>query len=253
MKTKMSSTLLSKFNIIRDLGYKLSPDSTVMDFGCGSGGTVQELRNLGYQSFGCDFEFKQEKNVATEMLEDQKFIRLVDSHPYRLPFDDDTFDFIFSDQVFEHVQNYPESIAEIKRILKPGGFCLHIFPSRYKLIEPHVYVPFSSVINSYPWLYFWASMGIRNEHQEGLTVRDTVNRNYKYLRNNTNYLPKKQIREYFGASFKEVGFHEKLFLKYSAKGRYVYAISRIFPFLPAVYSTLHSRVVLAGQPVKGNQ
>lgn len=253
MKTKMSSRLLSKFNISRDLGYELSPGSMIMDFGCGSGGTVQELRNLGYESFGCDFEFKQDKNVDTAMLEDQKFIRLVDSHSYRLPFDDDMFDFVFSDQVFEHVQNYPESISEIKRILKPSGFCLHIFPSKYKLIEPHVHVPFSTVIKSYPWLYFWASMGIRNRHQEGLSIRETADRNYKYLRNHTNYLSKKEIHKYFGIHFKEVRFCEKQFLKYSVKGRHVYALSGFFPFLPAVYSTLHSRVVLAGCPEKSDR
>ena len=250
MNKKVSAKLQSRLNIFRDLGYVLTPKAMIMDFGCGSGATVQELRSLGYQSFGCDFEFKQEKGIDTEALATQRLIRLVDTRPYKLPFDDDTFDVVISDQVFEHVQDYPESISEINRILKPDGFCLHVFPARYKLIEPHVYVPLATVVRSSPWLYIWAALGIRNEHQGGLSVRDTVDRNKSYLSAHTNYLPKQRIREYFREYFSEVDFCEQLFLKYSARGRHVYTLSKYIPFIPALYSTVHSRVVYAGKPVK---
>ena len=145
---------------------------------------------------------------------------------------------------------YSETISEISRILKPGGFCLHIFPARYKLIEPHVYVPLSTVIRSYPWLYIWAAVGIRNEHQNGLSVRDTVDRNKNYLRTHTNYLPKRRIRQYFGEFFREVDFCERLFLKNSARGSRVYTLSKFLPFIPALYSTIRSRVVFASKHVK---
>lgn len=40
----------------------------------------------------------------------------------RLPFDDATIDVVISNAVLEHVQNLEATVAEIKRVLKPGGF-----------------------------------------------------------------------------------------------------------------------------------
>lgn len=43
-----------------------------------------------------------------------------------LQFEDESFDFIFSDQVLEHVEGNPQqAIAEAYRVLKPGGIAIH--------------------------------------------------------------------------------------------------------------------------------
>jgi SAM-dependent methyltransferase len=48
----------------------------------------------------------------------------------RLPFDDETFDVIVSDFVFEHVES-PEQLAlELQRVLKPGGWIFARTPNR---------------------------------------------------------------------------------------------------------------------------
>lgn len=39
----------------------------------------------------------------------------------QLPFDDNSFDVIFSDYVLEHVEMPMEFLAEVRRVLKPGG------------------------------------------------------------------------------------------------------------------------------------
>ncbi len=250
MNSSLSDGVAVKINLIKELGYDLSPQSLILDFGCGGGKRVQELNASGYQAFGCDFQFQAAEDADTENLWRKKIIRLLDAKAYVLPFEDNTFDFIFSEQVFEHVQNYSQTISEIERVLKPTGFCLHIFPSRYKPIEPHVYVPFSSIIGSYGWLYFWSMLGIRNEFQEGLSAKETAKRNYVYLRNNTNYLSKKKIVAAFKARFSDVIFCEERFLKCltSRKGRYVYALSKVLRFLPLLYSAFNTRVVFTGGP-----
>ncbi len=102
-----------KLDIVREQGFALDGRSTVLDFGCGSGRTVQELRKLGYDAYGCDTKFRYEDNVDADGMNANGVIRLIDTEPYKLPFEVDAFDFVFSDQVFEHVQNYSESIAEI--------------------------------------------------------------------------------------------------------------------------------------------
>ena len=66
-------------------------------------------------------------SIASD-LKEQGRMRQIGS-PYRLPFEDSSIDVVLSDQVFEHVLNYPQAIAELRRITRPGGsFCTH-FPA----------------------------------------------------------------------------------------------------------------------------
>lgn len=231
----------TEIGILRDKTYPLRPETVIVDLGCGNGDLVQEFRKRGYQVFGCDFVFKEGPHVFT--LASQNIIRLIDSQPYRLPFDDGTVDVVVSDQVFEHVQDYSTTLAEIKRILKPDGVSLHIFPSRYTPIEPHVFVPFATIFQNYWWLFFWACVGIRNGSQRGLSARETAERNADYLSNRTNYLTKAKIREHFQQFFSGVSFCEGSFLKLSRRARLLHALSPLFPFLPALYSALRMRII----------
>lgn len=58
------------------------------------------------------------------------------SHPYKLPYEDSTFDTVISSGTLEHVPNDCESLKEIYRILKPGGrFIITFLPNRYSYIE----------------------------------------------------------------------------------------------------------------------
>ena len=44
----------------------------------------------------------------------------------RLPYADNTFDWVVSDQVLEHIQGDPQvAIDEVLRVLKPGGYMVH--------------------------------------------------------------------------------------------------------------------------------
>jgi len=49
--------------------------------------------------------------------------------PYSLPFPDKTFDLIVSGQMLEHSSNPFKSVAEMKRVLKVGGYLALIAPS----------------------------------------------------------------------------------------------------------------------------
>ena len=248
--TSTSDSLLLKMRMTKELGFDFSPASVIMDFGCGSCSRVHELRQLGYQAFGCDLKFKNDRKIDTGSMERKGIVRVIDKKHYALPFKDNMFDLVFSDQVFEHVQDYPQAVSELARVLKPDGMCLHIFPSRYAPIEPHVYVPLASIIQSYWWLYCWALIGIRNEEQRGATASETATENFNYLKNNTNYLTRRAITGQFLSHFHNVVFCENTFLKYSRRGKYLWALSRLLPFLPSIYSTFRGRVVLAKQPIK---
>jgi ubiquinone/menaquinone biosynthesis C-methylase UbiE len=108
--------------ILHELGYELNSHSTILDFGCGDGKRVYQYRRLGFKAFGTDIKLSQESDVLR---------RIHNSTVYRIPFDDESFDFVLSEQVFEHVQDHPTVLGEIWRTLKSGGVSLHIFPSKY--------------------------------------------------------------------------------------------------------------------------
>tara|TARA_Y100000310_G_scaffold345352_1_gene464064 strand:- start:22707 stop:23225 length:519 start_codon:yes stop_codon:yes gene_type:complete len=49
--------------------------------------------------------------------------------PYNLPFDSEVIDLVVSGQMLEHCSNPFKSVAEMKRVLKVGGFLALIAPS----------------------------------------------------------------------------------------------------------------------------
>lgn len=230
-----------QLGIANDLGYELPPGAVIVDLGCGDGELVHEYRASGYEAYGCDYRFKPGPHV--DELVGAGVIRTI-ADPYRLPFEDESVDLVLSDQVLEHVSDYPTTLAEIRRVLKPHGLSLHIFPSRYSLLEPHVGVPGATILRGRRWLRLWAALGIRSADQLGLSPSEVAEGNHKYLNERTFYIGKREIERYAGEVFPYVRFCERQFLKHSVRGRAAYTLSRALPFVPALYSGLRSRVLL---------
>ena len=61
-----------------------------------------------------------------------------------LPFNGGQFEVIICAQVYEHVANAEKMVAEINRVLKPGGFCFFSGPNRLEIMEEHYWLPFLS-------------------------------------------------------------------------------------------------------------
>ena len=53
-----------------------------------------------------------------------------------LPFEDDSFDLIFSSNVLEHVEQLDVAFNEMKRVLAPGGIMIHSMPTgTWKIVQ----------------------------------------------------------------------------------------------------------------------
>lgn len=172
----------------------------VLDFGCGNGGDVQALRGMNYDAWSCDLKFKPGKYV--EQLAAEGLIRTVSLEKYQLPFPDDTFDLVLSNQVLEHVKDYPGTISEIKRVTRQGGLGLHLFPPKWRPIEVHVRAPFASVFRPHWWLTACAALGFCKEEQRGRPAAQVATENLLYLDSSTNYMSGSEIL----AQFREQGF-----------------------------------------------
>jgi 2-polyprenyl-3-methyl-5-hydroxy-6-metoxy-1,4-benzoquinol methylase len=64
----------------------------------------------------------------------------------RLPFPESSFDVVTCTHIYEHVPDARLLMAEIFRVLRPGGTCFFSAGNRFSLIEPHYRLPFLSVI-----------------------------------------------------------------------------------------------------------
>jgi 2-polyprenyl-3-methyl-5-hydroxy-6-metoxy-1,4-benzoquinol methylase len=59
-----------------------------------------------------------------------------------LPFDDHSFDFVFSSSVLEHVRDREAAFAELRRVLRPDGVMVHLMPSpTWKLLQLAFFYP----------------------------------------------------------------------------------------------------------------
>ncbi len=235
-----------RLGVLRSLGIEIGEGARVLDFGCGAGDTVAYLLGRGFDAHGCDLKIRPDS--AHTHLVDEGRVRPISLEPYRLPFDDDVFDLILSDQVFEHVQDYPTTIRELARITRPGGVGLHVFPARWRPLEVHLNVPLGGVVQSSGWLGLWAMLGVRNVHQRGLGAAEVAHLNREYLQNRTHYLDRRRIRSEFARAFSGVEFVEDAFLRVSPRARKWIALPGAGPLLASAYRSLRMRVVLVRDP-----
>ena len=111
-------------------------ECTVLDWGCGKGHVSKLIGDLGPKSLeSCDVLSEQADSAFGQPVPIiEKFhIRVTAlQHEYLLPYDSEAFDILLSVGVLEHVRNEGASMAEIARILKPGGlfFCFFL-PTRF--------------------------------------------------------------------------------------------------------------------------
>jgi SAM-dependent methyltransferase len=119
-----------------------APGKKVLDYGCGAGVIVQKLRASGIDANGCDVFYEggdYSSQVASGLIAGGIIKRMDDDI---IPFDDAIFDLVINNQVIEHVPDLDVVLAEINRVLKPGGKVLSLFPDRGVWREGHVGIPF---------------------------------------------------------------------------------------------------------------
>ena len=238
--------LAHKLRLLEKLGITVPLQGNFLDFGCGAGRTVAAATELGFEhTHGYDIK----PYLEDELTKDERF-KFNKPGNYIMPYTDDFFDFIVSDQVFEHVVDQNAAFREIYRILKPGGCCIHIIPAKYTPIELHINVPLGSIIGSRHWYKLWAMLGVRNEFQKDLSANEVADRNAYYYVQGLRYIGNSVYR----VLWDEIGFKSdfvtKTYLELSdyPKTRTIAKLAKVFPPAISAIHTLHSRVVYLAKP-----
>lgn len=234
--------------MLMDVGFNLSRHHRILDFGCGSGRSVLEYRRAGYEAYGTDIE--DQYSAAVDAVEERWFALAETSPTFHIPFPDGFFDFVYSAVVFEHVRDYDSALAEISRVTNAEGLSLHWFPSRYRPIEPHIFVPLAGVFRKRKYLDVWARLGVRNQFQVGMNHEMVATLNEQFLSGETNYLPRAQILRHARKHFAEAEFIEDIYVRHwPGATRHLRGLVRLAPFLKVVIGAFHSRVILLRHPI----
>ena|SRR5947209_1439904 len=109
----------------------LPPDARVLDAGCGSGRTLQELADYGTVS-GIELSEEAAELARARGIGEVRVGRLEE-----LPWDDDTFDLITCLDVIEHTPDDVVALAELRRVCRPGGWLLVTVPAYQALWSLH--------------------------------------------------------------------------------------------------------------------
>ncbi len=105
------------------------PGDLVLDAGAGFGRHAFELARRGADVVALDSADNEVRAIRATLvamadageIDRRRVVGVVRGDATRLPFDDDTFDRVITSEVLEHIQADNDALAELARVVKPGG------------------------------------------------------------------------------------------------------------------------------------
>jgi ubiquinone/menaquinone biosynthesis C-methylase UbiE len=129
--------LQRRYRLVRNHAPTLG--GALLDYGCGNGAQTLLFRDDFDRIIGADVVL--ESIVQFEQrLEDDRAGSMVTPTHYDgrlLPVADDSIDAIVSFEVLEHVADEASSLADMWRVLRPGGWVAMTVPNRWWIFETH--------------------------------------------------------------------------------------------------------------------
>jgi len=220
------------YRYVVDVALKtVGTSAKVLDYGCGAGEVVVHGRKAGLDIVGADVFYAGSR--SREIAESRGLLGKVvfDMPDDRLPFEDDSFDMVCANFVFEHVQDIDRAMSEVRRVLKPGGFFLNLLPTIGVLREGHCGVPFAHWLTGLPsvqtpYLLLWRTLGF-GYHTQGKSRRQWARDFSQWLRDYTIYRSKRAVYRSYRDKFDKVERLDADFLAYRLEARGMRGAARL--------------------------
>jgi SAM-dependent methyltransferase len=214
---------MNTYEFITDWVVKRAPTGRVLDYGCGAGQIVGLLRERGVDAWGCDVFYEGGDYSEQIPVGLERYISRMDAN---IPFADGSFDIVVSNQVMEHVADLDGALAEIARVLKPGGVALNVFPHHGVWHEGHCGIPFLHWFSKRSKLRFYYALVLRTFGMGNFTrgktrvgwTRDFCN----WLDKWTFYRSKSQLLSHFRRGIGETAIEDEKWLTARFQGRLDY-------------------------------
>lgn len=119
----------------------IRPGDRILEVGCGQGHLTKAIAKRGLDVTGIDAN-SQAPEIAGNGLVRHMVAEALD-------FNDASFDFVISVHAIEHIPPLDRALAEMARVLKPGGKALLIYPA--EPIKGLYAIPTSIILHGTPW------------------------------------------------------------------------------------------------------
>lgn len=144
-------------------------DKDVLEVGCGSGFAVQLFAEAGARVTAVDLTEWAVETTRRRLDAFDLEAEVLQGDAERLPFDDDSFDLVFSWGVIHHTSDMDRALRELVRVCRPGGQLVLMVYNRHSLFFV-VYRAFAR------FLPLWRRLGLHFEgaragEREGLIAR----------------------------------------------------------------------------------
>ena len=127
----------------------------LLEVGAGVGTFLIAARTkYGIDAYGVEpskDEFSPFNQISKALLEEYNLPNnvITSSMAEELPFQNDTYDLVYSTNVLEHVQDPKKVLSESIRVLKPGGYLQFVIPNYFSFWEGHYGVFWPCITNKY--------------------------------------------------------------------------------------------------------
>ena len=177
--------------------------TVLLDYGCGRGELLDEALKRKHEALGCDTYYGG-SNLYGGSAPCRDRIFNIDPNTNLLPFQDEHFDVVVANQVFEHIEDIHAPLEEIHRVLKIGGLFLNFFPTRDIVWEGHIKAPFAQFFFDPPtrwdsYLSMMYRLGI-GANQRGASLSNWKDR-YRSMPTYCFYRSTREVKENFSRHF----------------------------------------------------
>jgi len=215
------------YEFVLDKCRENAPAGKILDYGCGGGVVVLEGRSRGLDIVGVEAFYGGSK--AREIAESRGLLDVCVfplGKEFQIPFDDNVFDLVVSNQVIEHVENLPLTFAEINRVIKPGGRFLVLFPDSSVIREGHCGIPFAHWFGKqskwrYPYIRAMRQLGF-GYHKENKSCRQWTLDFMDWLDKYTYYRPSEEIFSCFKTNGLTIVELEHDYMNYRLRKKRIY-------------------------------
>lgn len=182
----------------------------VMEIGLGSGFTLHRIAQVAQTCLGLDISFE---TLRLNRARDGHFglgLRLLQASATRIPLADDSLDYVVSIGCLHHIPEIEQAVAEIHRVLKPGGVFKGMVYNR----------------NSYRFRVYIPLLRRFSPQWRGQSAQDCVNKMYDGSANPYGMVySRRQVAAIFN-KFEILNFRTENFVGEELSPRYGYRIPR---------------------------
>ena len=114
----------------------------ILDLGCGMGGFLVAMKRKGYDIQGLD---PNPDYCEITKLRGKRYnldVEVINGSGEQMPFGENSFDFIYCNEVLEHCENPTQLLKESYRVLRPRGQIYITVINRFGFKDPHYHLRF---------------------------------------------------------------------------------------------------------------